>query len=134
MILTFGNEQALLGRLSDSDRELAVRDAIAFGMYCIEEVDGVARRVDVRHVELRNGQLHRHTKIVGAFDPVLALPSRESMVYAFRRDSRAMAIADHMVRQSKPDLDWRRVWQDVIRDFVDTSSFPIWKKQDPGAV
>lgn len=133
MILTFGNEQTLLDKLSDSDRELAVRDSIAYGMYCIEEVNGVARRVDVRNVELRNGQLHRRTKIVGAFDPVLALPSRENMVYALRRDSRVMAIADHMVRQSKPELNWSRVWQDVIRDFVNTSVFPIWKKHDPGA-
>ena len=133
MILTFGNEQALLDKLSDPDRELAVRDLILFGVYYIEEVNGVARRVDVRHVELRNGRIHRQTKIVGAFDPLVSMPSRESMVYAFRRDSRAVAIADHMIRQSKPDLDWRRVWQDVIRDFVDTSSFPIWKKQDPGA-
>jgi hypothetical protein len=134
MSLTFGNEQILLDKLSDADRGLAVRDAIAFGMYCIEEVDGAARRVDVRNVELRNGKIHRQTKVVGAFDPVLVMPSKENLAYAFRSEPRAVAIEDHMIRQSRSELDWKRVWKDAMRRPVDTSWLPIWKKYDPGAI
>lgn len=132
MVLTIGNDAFLLEGLPETDRRLAQHDLLMFGMYCLEEVDGIVKRIDVRHIELRNGQLHRQTKIVSAFDPV-APPSEEALAYVFRSDPRGVAIVEHFRRETKPRPNWNQIWMDMLRREVNTGLLPIWKKYDPGA-
>lgn len=124
MILTFGNEQTLLDKLSDSDRELAARDLILFGMYCIKEVDGVARRVDVRHVELRNGRIHWQTKI-----ELMSTLAATPCATVFVREQKRIAAAASGLSGA-----WLRLWREALCGESSTSGFQIWKKQDPGAI
>ena len=132
MILTIGNDALPLERLSETDRRLAQHDLIMFGAYCLEEVDGIVKRIDVRHVELRNGQLHKQTRVVSAFDPI-APPSKDTLAYVFRNDPRGIAIAEHFRRGTKPKPNWEHTWMDMLRREVNTDILPIWKKHDPGA-
>lgn len=124
MSLTFAfkDEHELLEKLSGSDCELAKRDLIMFGMYCVEEVDGVTRRVDVQNVELRNGIIVRFTPM----DRVTG-----ELILA---DSLSGPIIDPIIGENRPAKRWMNIMRNALRALpIDTSGLPIWKKHDPGA-
>lgn len=141
MSLTFGNEQELLDKLSDSDRELAQRDLIMFGMYCVEEVDGKARRVDVQHVELRNGRF-THNYPIRDFAPTVVVssgPCAQTYRVSIRDCVMDLLTSDQLTDAKRGVSDYEQRWRQFMRDMlrspfaVDTSTLPIWKKHDPGA-
>ena len=123
MNLTFGDDVELLNKLSDHDCELAQLDVIMFGTYCVEEVNGTHRRVDVRHVELHNGKIHRHDKV--EFASVLAADP-----YALTLIREQQRIAD---AASGMTSAWARLWREALLGASTVSDFQIWKKKDPGA-
>jgi hypothetical protein len=111
-------------------------------MYCVEEVNGKARRVDVRAVEFRNGRFTRHYPMQDLEPTVVVSPG---LCAQTRRVSIRDCVMDLLTSDQLKDTErgisereqhWRRIMRDMLRSpfDVDTSCFPIWKKHDLGAV
>ena len=126
MSLTFGTEQDLLDKLSGLDRELARIDLDMFGMYCIEEVDGVVWRVDPQSIALVNGKIWRRDKIEIGFDERCA-PHASTLVDV--RSLQRKSFAD-----SGMTGEWARMFREALLGHPKPGTLPIWKKQDPGAL
>ena len=126
MSLTFGTEQELLDKLSDCDRELAQIDMIMFGRYCIEEIDGVVKRVDPRLIAFANGKIWRRDKIEIGFDERYA-PHASTLVDV--RSLQRKSFAD-----SGMTGEWARMFREALLGHPKPGTLPIWKKQDPGAL
>jgi hypothetical protein len=136
MSLTFGNEQEPLDKLSDTDRELALRDMIMFGMYCVEEVGGIVRRVDVQHVELRNGRFTHHYPIRDFALTVSALRKPCTLDITSLLDCDVFAPGILGVESARRLNAIARSF--LLAPFPAMTEFnagyhPIWKKHDPGA-
>ena len=106
--------------LSPEDRSATQMDLVMFGMYCIEESEGVARRVDPRLVRIQQ-QLRTDGLVSGLIE------DRIVMMPAGRRPGRGERAG---VAEMLQKMDWSTVstpWRQ------NRQSLSIWRKNDPGA-